>query len=290
MYSILDYAYNGCLYLNNVMRPRHKRLSQLMIYATTACQSQCKHCNIWQKKVEHLSIDDIQQVMESRCVTRHTTVGLEGGEFILHPQAAEIMSWFQEHHPKYTLLSNCLAPRRVIKAVRLHHPRHLYVSLDGDRETYLRMRGRDGYDRVIQVVEALKDEVPLSLMFCLSPWNSFDDMAYVIDIAKHYGVDVRIGIYGKMAYMVDADCKYASNESGISNHLQQTDLLTTTDFIAQIPRSIHATQENYDFVALYDEWRNGRLKLRCQSILSSLVIHSNGDVPLCQNLETTMQV
>ena len=88
--------------------------------------------------------------------------------------------------------------------------------------------------------------------------------------------------------MVDADCKYASNESGISNHLQQTDLLTTTDFIAQIPRSIHATQENYDFVALYDEWRNGRLKLRCQSILSCLVIHSNGDVPLCQNLETTI--
>lgn len=288
MYSILDYAYNGCLYLNNVMRPRHKRLSQLMIYATTACQSKCKHCNIWKKKVEHLSLDDIRQVMESRCVTRHTTVGLEGGEFILHPQAEEIMAWFHVHHPNYTLLSNCLAPRRVINAVRLHHPQHLYVSLDGGRETYQRMRGRDGHDRVIQVVEALKDELPLSLMFCLSPWNSFDDMAYVIDVAKHYDVDVRIGIYGKMAYMVDADCKSASNESGISNQLQQTDLLTTTDFIAQIPRSIHGTQENFDFVALYDEWRNGRLKLQCQSILSSLVIHSNGDVPLCQNLETTI--
>ena len=267
MYSILDYVYNGCLYLNNIIRPRHKRLSQLMIYATTACQSQCKHCNIWQKKVEHLSIDDIQPVMKSRCVTRHTTVGLEGGEFILHPQAAEIMAWFQGHHPNYTLLSNCLAPRRVIKAVRLYHPRHLYVSLDGDRKTYQQMRGRDGHDRVIQVVEALKDELPLSLMFCLSPWNSFEDMAYVIDVAKHYGVDVRIGIYGTMAFF-DTTCE----------------LLTTTDFIPQIPKNIHDTQENFDFVALYDEWRNGRLRLRCQSIMSNLVIHSNGDVPLCQNL------
>ena len=53
MYTIYDYAYNGLLYLNNIMRPRHKRLSQLMIYSTTACQSRCKHCNIWQKKVEH---------------------------------------------------------------------------------------------------------------------------------------------------------------------------------------------------------------------------------------------
>ena len=298
MYSILDYAYNGCLYLNNVMRPRHKRLSQLMIYATTACQSQCKHCNIWQKKVEYLSIDDIQRMMESRCVTRHTTVGLEGGEFILHPQAEEIMAWFHEHHPNYTLLSNCLAPNRVIEAVRLHHPQHLYVSLDGGRETYLRMRGRDGHNRVIQVVEALKNEVPLSLMFCLSPWNGFDDMAYVIDVAKHYNVDVRIGIYGIMAYMVDADLKYLKSESiksGITNPLQQisnshqrTELLTTTDFIAKIPRSIHSTQENFDFVALYDEWRNGRLRLCCQSIMSNLVIHSNGDVPLCQNLDVVL--
>ena len=38
MYTLSDYAYNGLLYLNNIMRPRHKRLSQLMIYSTTACR------------------------------------------------------------------------------------------------------------------------------------------------------------------------------------------------------------------------------------------------------------
>ena len=134
MYTIYDYAYNGLLYLNNIMRPRHKRLSQLMIYSTTACQSRCKHCNIWQKPVEHLSLEDIKRIMQSRCVTKRTTIGLEGGEFILHPQASEIMAWFHEHHPNYTLLSNCLAPRRVIDAVRLYQPRHLYVSLDGAPE------------------------------------------------------------------------------------------------------------------------------------------------------------
>ena len=271
MYNIYDYAYNGFLYLNNMARPRHKLLSGLMIYSTTLCQSRCKHCNIWQKPPEHLPFEDIKRVMESRCVTRRTTVGLEGGEFILHPQAYEIMAWFSEHHPNYTLLSNCLAPRRVIEAVRLYHPRHLYLSLDGGRESYLRMRGRDGYDRVIQVVEAMKGEVPLSLMFCLSPWNSFEDMAFVIDVAKHYGVDVRIGIYGTMTFFDTT-----------------SELLNASDFVKHIPRSIHDTQENYDFVALYDQWRNGHLRLRCQSIMSNLVIHSNGDVPLCQNLDVLL--
>ena len=133
------------------------------------------------------------------------------------------------------------------------------------------MRGCNGYDRVIQVVETLKDEVPLSLMFCLSPWNSFDDMAYVIDVARHYGIDIRIGIYGTMAFFDTT-----------------SELLAASDFVKQIPKSIHDTQENFDFVALYDHWRNGNLRLRCQSIMSSLVIHSNGDVPLCQNLDVTL--
>ena len=221
--------------------------------------------------MEHLSLDDIQRIMQSKCITKRTTVGLEGGEFVLHPEATEIMAWLHSHHPNYTLLTNGLAAQRVIDAVRSYPPRHLYVSLDGGRETYRRMRGRDGYDRVVQVVETLRKEVPLSLMFCLSPWNSLRDMAFVIDFAKQYHVDVRIGIYGTMAFFDTT-----------------SELLTASDFIGQIPKSIHDTQENFDFVALYDQWRGGHLRLRCQSIMSSLVVHSNGDVPLCQNLDVTL--
>ena len=122
---------------------------------------------------------------------------------------------------------------------------------------------------MIEVVEALKDEVPISLMFCLSPWNTFKDMDYVIGVARKYKVDVRIGIYGTMDFFNTT-----------------ADLLRTdkTNYLQSIPDNIHETEENFDFVALYEEWRNGHLKLRCQSIFSELVIHSNGDVPLCQNL------
>jgi len=271
MYKLTDYLFNGLLYVNNMSRPRHKRLSQLMLYATTACQSRCKHCNIWRKKREHLTLDDIKSIMQSRCITGRTTIGLEGGEFILHPQADEIMAWFHEHHPNYTLLTNGLAPQRIIQAVRHYRPRHLYISLDGDKETYKKMRGCDGFDQVMEVVEALRGEVPLSLMFCLSPWNSFQDMEHVIDVALHCGIDVRIGIYGTMAFFDTT-----------------SDLITMSDFTGQIPSNIHKTQENYDFVALYDQWRRGNLRLRCQSIMSSLVIHSNGDVPLCQNLDVKL--
>ncbi len=273
MYKTKDYIRNGVLYLNNMLRPRHKVLSTLMLYSTTKCQSRCKHCSIWQKPVEHLSFRDIKEIMRSKCITQHTVVGLEGGEFLLHPEADAIMEWFKENHPKYTLLSNCLSPQKVIDAVRKFQPAHLYVSLDGNKETYKNMRGCNGHDKVMEVVKAVKDEISVSLMFCLSPWNTFSDMQYVIDIAKDYGIDVRIGIYGTMDFF---DTKAELLSVDFANYIQS------------IPQNIHETEENFDFVALYEEWRNGNLKLRCQSIFSELVIHSNGDVPLCQNLNVKL--
>lgn len=268
MYKITDYLTSGLIYANNTLCPHHKQLSQLMIYATTACQSRCRHCSIWKKPHEHLSLADIENVMKSRCVKPYTTVGLEGGEFVLHPQASQILDWFMHHHPNYTLLSNCLDSDRVIESTRQYKPKHLYLSLDGDRQTYRLMRGCDGYPKVMRVIEALAKEVPVSLMFCLSPWNSFDDMEYVIRIAKQYHIDVRIGIYGTMAFFDTT-----------------SDLLVATDFAFRIPKIIHQTSENYDYVALYDQWRNGHLRLPCLSIGNQAVIHANGNVPLCQNLD-----
>ena len=147
------------MYLNNMLRPRHKMLSTLMLYSTTKCQSRCKHCSIWQKPVEHLSFRDIKEIMRSKCISQHTVVGLEGGEFLLHPEADVIMEWFKENHPNYTLLSNCLNPQKVIDAVRKFHPAHLYVSLDGDKETYKSMRGCNVEIDVARKTGAIKEGV-----------------------------------------------------------------------------------------------------------------------------------
>lgn len=273
MYKIADYIHNGALLARNILFPDSKKLAQLMIYATNRCQSRCRHCSIWQKPHDELSKDEIVTLMSSRCISRQTTVGLEGGEFVLHPQADEIMEWCHRNHPNYTLLSNGLHSQKVIELANCYRPKHLYLSLDGNRNTYSYMRGVDGHDKVIAVVEELKDKIPISLMFCLSPFNSFKDMEYTIDIARHYDVDIRIGIYGTMAYF---DTK--------------VEMLNTqrAEYLTQIPKNIHNTQENYDFVVLYDQWRSGNLRLRCHSIVGSLVVHPDGNVPLCQNLNVML--
>ena len=181
-------------------------MSTLMIYATDLCDSACKHCLIWAKRpVNFLPFGKIVEIMQSRCITKNTSVGLEGGEFMLHPDALKILEWFVINHPNFDLLSNCLQPEKLIQAVKKFTPRHLYISLDGDADTYLYMRGKAGYASVIRVIEELKELLPISVMFTLSPYNDFKDMEHVAKVCKGYGIDMRVGIYNDIAFFDTVD-------------------------------------------------------------------------------------
>lgn len=319
MYNLSSYIQRGYRFLHNQLFPGNKKLSTLMIYATDLCDSACKHCLIWAKRpVNYLSFEKIKEIMKSRCVTKNTAVGLEGGEFMLHPEAEKILEWFYHNHPQFDLLSNCLKPEKLIQAVKKFPPKRLLISLDGTEDTYLHMRGKPGYHSVLTVIEQLHNVLPISVMFTLSPYNDFDDMQHVAEVCKKYGIDMRVGIYNDIAFFdtVDKahdteigshkgeeqlqfanvkDLKAAGvlDEAKAKKQLELTNLSQPKhdfaklreNFTARIPEIIKEFSENYDFLVLYNEWRQNNLKMRCYSILDSLVILPDGAVPICQNLD-----
>lgn len=243
----------------------------MMVYATDLCDSRCQHCLIWQKRpVQYLGMDKILGLMDNRCISRHTKVGLEGGEFLLHPQSRDIISWFSENHPNFDLLSNCLKPDSLIETVKKTPPIRLYISLDGTAETYKSMRGKDGYDNVIKVIEALKSTVPISVMYCVSPFNSMEDLAHVAEVCKFHGVDLRVGVYSDIKFFDTEEDAYQAESLG------------------KIPEILKEFEENYDYLVLYDQWKAGNLVLPCKSILDSIVVLPNGDVPICMNLDLNL--
>lgn len=307
MYHITYYLRRGYSFLHNRMFPGRKQLSTLMLYSTSLCDSKCRHCLVWAKRpVIHMPIETIISIMKSKCITQQTVVGLEGGEFLLHPQAFEILQWFNRYHPNFELLSNCLKPELVIKSVELYPPRRLYLSLDGTPETYRYMRGADGHDKVLEVIDACLNKVPISLMFTLTPYNTFEDMRYVVELALSKNIDVRIGIYNNISFFETIDAAHATD---IGSKLNQSKLTFSqvqekqmsqnfdnyknasqhqthsSDYYERIPAIVAKTSENYDFLLLYEQWRRGYLKMKCRSILDSLVIHPDGSVPVCQHLD-----
>lgn len=320
MYSKLDYVKRGLKFANNVTRPGKKKLATLMLYGTDLCDSGCKHCLIWAKRpVRHLPFDKIVELMGSDCVGPDTTVGLEGGEFLLHPEADRILEWFTNNHPNFDLLSNCLKPDKLVEAVKKYPPKRLYISLDGDRETYKYMRGKDGYDKVLYVIQELKDVVPISTMFTLSPYNDFTDLDHVIGVCREHDIDVRVGVYNDIEFFDTVEKAHSTEISSLRDEkevltfkkvrneigdvsvmkkeklrVRQYEQLSVpkhdvnsnlSPFKKLIPQSIRQTTENFDFILLYDEWRRHQTKIKCYSILDSVVVHPNGDVPICQNLD-----
>lgn len=277
-----------------------------MFYGTDLCDSACKHCLIWAKRpINYLPLEKITEVMQSRCITKHTTVGLEGGEFLLHPNAMEILAWFTKHHPNYDLLTNGLKPENVSEALSKFTPRRLFISLDGPEETYQSMRGKDGYQGIIRIIEKHHKQVPISAMFTLSPYNDFEDLEHVAQVCKKYQIDLRIGVYNNISFFDTLDSARLSeigsrkNEEALTfkkakqlagdrlpvAEKQQKGLLNIKD---NLPPTIREFAENYDFLLLFDEWRRGNLQLNCHSILDSLVVLPNGDVPICQHLNVML--
>ena len=316
MYEFSDYASRGFNLVYNRLMPGSKRLSSLMLYATDRCDSGCKHCLIWAKRpTTVLPYESIVRIMASKCVHPSTTVGLEGGEFLLHPEADKILAWFAENHPNFDLFSNCLQPERLIGAVREYRPHRLYISLDGDRDTYLHMRGKDGYEQVLEVIRELKGVAPIFVMFTLSPYNDFGDLRHVARVCRESGVFLRVGIYDNIPffdtiedgpgsafgqYKNDEVLTYskvrALKERGVGGDPGRAEDVgagveparVAEDYTALIPEEVREYAENYDYVRLYQKWVTGKLRLGCHSILDSAIVLPDGDVPLCQHLPTRL--
>ncbi|MDR0744094.1 MAG: radical SAM protein [Tannerella sp.] len=272
MYKLSDYISRGSIMLNNMLFPRHKKLASVMLYATDRCNSRCRHCYIWEKKSkDYISAEQIKKLLNSRSICKNTSIGLEGGEFMLHPQAEAIMEYLYRHHPKFDLLSNGVHTEKLISLVRKYTPARVYISLDGKPETHDYMRRVKGlYPKVIRVIEELKDTAPLSVMFTLTPFNTFEDLRHVASVCRMNRVDMRIGIYNNMEYFQTKE--QASEDVSSLNYR-----------IEDIPSVVKEFDENYDFMMLYHLYRNHEVKLSCNSIKDNIVIYPNGDVPLCQN-------
>ena len=262
MYKLSDYYFNAKIFLQtNLLNTR--RLSVLMFYVTDYCNSKCEHCRIWEKNPNvEFPFEKFVEVLNSKSVTKKTKIGLEGGEFIFHKEREEMLEYLTDEGYNYEMLTNGLYRTRTVELVRKYKIPKLFISLDGDREGYEKMRGLDAYDKVIELIDEIHHETEISLMYTITAWNEVKDLEHVIGVAKKYGLDLRVGIYNNIKFFDTV------KEAHTDFDYEGVDL---SDF-----------DENSAYLRLYKDFISGAVVLPCYSIRQQVVILPDGSVPICQ--------
>lgn len=224
----------------------------LLLLSTNLCNSQCSICNLWNAKKESLSLEVIKNLLKSKIVNKNGIL-LEGGEAILHPEIKEILDLFRGLN--YKLLSNGLATNYLGYLVREFNIPSVGLSLDGNEETYTKIRGTNGYRNVLETIKLLKDITDLSVCFTISPGNTYEDYLHVKSICDENKVELMLNIY----------C-----ESEYSGKL--------------INKEIDKRYEKLKnpYISKYNSWVRGKIRRNCFGMRFNCNIFPNGDVVLCQ--------
>jgi MoaA/NifB/PqqE/SkfB family radical SAM enzyme len=233
---------------------------------TSACNSRCTICDYWQRPAVHLSAERIVETMQALPNTNHY---LSGGEFFCHPQWKTILSGAPKPE-RVLVISNGLLPERVLQAADQYGVRQFSLSLDGARGAYQRIRGVDGYDRVIRTLGELKKRpgTTITLMICLSPWTSVEDVRHVEGVCREYGLQMApliyrtFGVFGQHGPLEQALAKYDAF----------LEVLNGSPVVCDLDRR---------FIALHRAWHAGRISLPCTSGLIRSNITEAGDVFWC---------
>jgi len=253
----------------------HRRvLTNVTFYATNLCDSRCIHCGFWQQRpVLHLSPEVFQRVHDSPATDIDTVFGFEGGEFPLHPQADEILEIFRGR--KIELYANGLKPELTKALVRKHSIPHLILSLDGRKETYRKIRGVDGFDRVTALAAEMARETLVSISYTLSPWNDLDDFQFVRQFCQRHGITFGLNILHNATFF-HPDFDYSEQAlSPEEFQMQPIPFAAEEHFQGDHPVKL-------DYFLGYNEWLRGNLHVPCTSIFHRIVVFANGDIPLCQ--------
>ncbi|MFH1593879.1 MAG: radical SAM protein [Candidatus Omnitrophota bacterium] len=259
MYPISEYLKQGVnLVKGNVLGI--PALPTLMLYVTDACNSRCRICNIWQtKRPTHLSVASIRKLLSSPLI-RQSTIGLEGGEFFLHPEYREILELLSKRG-RFTLLSNGLMTDRLVESARRFNIPEVLISLDGGPETYHRVRGVDGYDRVKKSILALREFTRVSAVFTFSPWNGVKDYEEVKKFCDENNVNLKTNLFTSVPFF------------NIKESLKPVDGL----------EALKIDFPEKDYLDLYRRWLNKKVELPCLSIRVRAVMWPDGSIPLCQS-------
>ncbi len=168
-------------------------LRYLELQITDRCNLSCRHCYLGESSKRDLNFEIIRKVLKEFEEIQGLRLLISGGEPLLYPHFWELNDILRDYAFRSILLSNgTLINEEVARSLKVHE---VQLSLDGMREGHEILRGKDTFEKVIRVIDILKEnniQVSIATMIHRANLKEFDELFSLIsskDI-KEWNVDI----------------------------------------------------------------------------------------------------
>lgn len=130
---------------------------KVQIEVTHRCNSRCKSCNFWQKRVkDEMTKDEFLPVIEGLHKLGTRRIGFGGGETLLFDGIFDLIKYAKELDMATSIGTNALLLELYCSEISNSGLDIIEISLDGGKEVHNINRGReDAFDKVIRGVKTL---------------------------------------------------------------------------------------------------------------------------------------
>jgi len=269
-YSLPDYQHDLPLKICNTP-------SLVEIHPTNACNLNCPHCYMESSPQSgfgnSLPLNKWKEIIDEVEYLKVPNLNISGGEPLVYPYMKEMLNYLTQKRIRTTLISNgMLIDDDIIMS--LSHPHmSVSISLDGiTAETHDQIRGKGSFDKLIQIINKLKNKVNFNLCFTISKVNKHETEGFLKFCIQNNATVASLIMLSNIGR-----CK---ENPFLHNDDKESDLIKTQKLIDKYEPSIRINFISGDPKG-ENAGSNPESCVSCTGLTSTLFINEKGDVYPC---------
>lgn len=260
-------------------------IDMLYIEFTKKCNSKCTTCDYWHNEKEKVIIDNQEIINLIRNLKDLKIILFTGGEALLRAKELFLLAKkIKDEFPdiELRLLTNGLLVNKYLNEIVKYFNTVVYSFDASDKETYLKIRGIDAFDIVIDSIKNIKEKNLNIRLRCMVLEDNYKYLDKIIYLAKGLNVNQISFIPVDTESVVAFERK--NNKKIIKNNID-------IDSLEKVVNKILGNKELMDSKILTENGNNLRNVIKfykkkidfkeCNSPASSIVLQMNGDLKTC---------
>lgn len=167
--------------LFNLQRP-----IQVSFAVTNKCNLKCIYCygEYFYRKQTDFTLEELKKTFNYLKKIGVLQIYLTGGEPLLRTDFDDIVNYLKKLKFNIGIVTNgILVPYKLNTLKKVDH---ILLSIDGDKESNDKNRGRGTYEKIINAMDLLKkNKIPFYIKTVFNK-NNYKQLDYILDLAKKY--------------------------------------------------------------------------------------------------------